>query len=436
MPLSDVPDSGGPLAEEEAEDLLRCICFKTGPPRTVGVELEWFVHDLHIPQLPVTPDRLRTAFGALRALPLKSALTVEPGGQLELSSPPAASLMDCVTTVSADLATVRAVLGTLDLTLTGSGTDPWSPPRDRLLREPRYDAMERYLDRTGPAGRAMMRDSASVQVCLDAGHEEPGPLGFERRWRLAHLLGPVLVAAFANSPTLHGEPSGLRSARQGLWADLDPVRGTAPDTGREPRATWAAHALDTPVMCVRGGDGPWTVPEALTLREWLRSGEPRPATRADLDYHLTTLFPPVRPRGHLELRMIDAQPGEDGWIVPLAVTAALFDDPEAAGAAYRVVEPLAALSAGADAAPPRDALWRGAARDGLTDPVLHEAADACFALALEALPRRGATTAVLDAVAAFREHHVVPGRCPADDRLTPATVTVTGAGTPGKDLRT
>ena len=60
--------------------------------------------------------------------------------------------------------------------------------------------MEAYLDRTGPAGRAMMCTSASVQVCLDAGHEEPGPLGYGRRWRLAHLLGAVLVAAFANSP--------------------------------------------------------------------------------------------------------------------------------------------------------------------------------------------------------------------------------------------
>ncbi|OKJ94511.1 glutamate--cysteine ligase [Streptomyces sp. CB03234] len=436
MPLSDMPDSGGPLAEDEAEDLLRCICFKTGPPRTVGVELEWFVHDLHIPQLPVTPDRLRTAFDGLRSLPLTSALTFEPGGQLELSSPPAASLMECVTTVSADLAAVRTALGALGLTLTGAGTDPWYPPRDRLLSAPRYDAMERYLDRTGPAGRAMMRDSASVQVCLDAGHEEPGPLGFERRWRLAHLLGPVLVAAFANSPTLHGKPSGLRSTRQGLWADLDPVRGVAPDIGREPRAAWAAHVLDAPVMCVRGGDGPWAVPEALTLREWLRYGEPRPATRADLDYHLTTLFPPVRPRGHLELRMIDAQPGEDGWIVPLAVTAALFDDPEAAEAAYRVVGPLAASAT--SAAPPRDALWRGASRDGLTAPALHEAAVACFALALEALPRRGATTAVLDAVAAFHERHVVRGRCPADDQFTPETVTetATGTGTPGKDSRT
>ncbi|MDN3295842.1 ergothioneine biosynthesis glutamate--cysteine ligase EgtA [Streptomyces ficellus] len=433
MPLCDAPESGGPLAEDEAEDLLRCICFKTGPPRTVGVELEWFVHDLHLPHLHVPPDRLRTVFDGLRALPLKSALTFEPGGQLELSSPPAASLMECVATVSADLTAVRTALAASGLTLTGSGTDPWHPPRDLLLREPRYEAMERYLDRTGPAGRAMMRDSASVQVCVDAGHEEPGPLGFERRWRLAHLLGPVLVAAFANSPTLHGRPSGLRSARQGLWAELDPVRGMAPDTGREPRSAWAAHVLDAPVMCVRDGDGPWAVPEALTLRDWLRYGLPRTATRADLDYHLTTLFPPVRPRGHLELRMIDAQPGEDGWIVPLAVTAALFDDPEAAGAAYDVVERLAG-SAGDGAAPPRAALWRSAARDGLAAPALRAAAVACFALALEALPRMGATAAVRDAVAAFNERHVVRGRCPADDRLTPVSVTV--SGTPGKDIRT
>ncbi|GAA4938661.1 hypothetical protein GCM10023238_00440 [Streptomyces heliomycini] len=72
----------------------------------------------------------------------------------------------------------------------------------------------------------------------------------------------------------------------------------------------------------------------LTFRKW--SGpHARPPTRDDLDYHVTTLFPPVRPRGHLELRMIDAHARDDGWIVPLAVVAALFDDPEAAETAYR-----------------------------------------------------------------------------------------------------
>ncbi|MEE1754549.1 ergothioneine biosynthesis glutamate--cysteine ligase EgtA [Streptomyces sp. SP18CS02] len=429
MPPYDFPQGGTPLTEDEAEDLLRCICFKTGPPRAVGVELEWFVHDLHLPRLPVPGDRLRKAFDGIRSLPLSSALTFEPGGQLELSSQPAATLTECITAVSADLTAVRTALGASGLTLNGFGLDPWHSPRDRLLREPRYDAMESYLDRSGPAGRAMMRDSASVQVCLDAGYEQPGPLGFEQRWRLAHLLGPVLVAAFANSPCLHGTCTGQRSTRQSLWADLDPVRGLAPPIDREPRSAWAAHVLDAPVMCVRTrGDGPWPVPEGLSFRSWLREGKPRAATRGDLDYHVSTLFPPVRPRGHLELRMIDAQAGEDGWIVPLAVTTALFDDPEAAEAVYRVVEPLARSAAPLE--PPRDTVWRTAARDGLTDPALRAAAVACFELALEALPRIGAETAVQDAVAAFNDRFVVRGRCPADELFAPVS------GVSGKDIPT
>ncbi|WP_175409886.1 ergothioneine biosynthesis glutamate--cysteine ligase EgtA, partial [Streptomyces sp. TRM64462] len=417
MPSSDFRDGGPPLSLDEAEDLLRCICFKTGPPRSVGVELEWFVHDLHRPRLPVPRDRLTTAFGALRALDLRSSLTFEPGGQLELSSPPAGSLAECVATVSADLAAVRAALAALGLTLTGSGTDPWLTARERLLREPRYDAMEAYLDRWGPAGRAMMRDSASVQVCLDSGYEEPGPLGFERRWRLAHLLGPVLVASFANSPGLHGRPTGLRSTRQSLWAALDPVRGTAPPVGREPRSAWAAHVLDAPVMCVRAADGPWAVPDGLTFRDWLRDGSPagRAPTRADLDYHLTTLFPPVRPRGsHIELRMLDAQSGDDGWIVPLAVVSALFDDPEAADAAYRALAPLAETAG--PLPPPGDAHWRAAVRDGPDSPVLHRAAVVCFGLAIDALERSGAPAAVRDAVGAFHERFVLRRRCPADEQ--------------------
>jgi glutamate--cysteine ligase len=128
---------------------------------------------------------------------------------------------------------------------------------------------------------------------------------------------------------------------------------------------------------------------------------------------MTTLFPPVRPRGHLELRMIDAQPGEDGWIVPLAVTAALFDDPDAAEVAYRTVKPLAERAGPAPA--PRNPLWQDAARFGLADPELREAAAVCFAAAYEALPRLGATTEVLDAVAEFTDRYVARGRCPADD---------------------
>ncbi|HLL37750.1 MAG TPA: ergothioneine biosynthesis glutamate--cysteine ligase EgtA, partial [Streptomyces sp.] len=388
---SDCTQTRAAVTEAEVEALVRGICFKTGPPRSVGVELEWLVHELRQPQLPVTPERLDAAYAALRATPLASALTVEPGGQLELSSPPAASLMECVRTVSADLDAVRAVLRERGLALVGLGHDPWHAP-SRFLREPRYDAMETSLDRTGPAGRAMMCASASVQVCLDAGYEEPGPLGHVRRWWLAHQLGAVLVAAFANSPMAGRRPTGWVSTRQLRWAQIGAGRAGAPILDADPRGAWARRVLDAPVMCVRREGGPWDVPDGLTFREWTRSGAPRPPTGDDLDYHLTTLFPPVRPRGHLELRMIDAQPGEDGWIVPVAVTTALFDDPEAAETAYRTVKPLAERALGRPA--PHNPLWYAAARDGLADPELREAAEVCFAAALDALPRLGASPGV------------------------------------------
>ncbi|MGH4030149.1 ergothioneine biosynthesis glutamate--cysteine ligase EgtA [Actinomycetota bacterium Odt1-20B] len=435
-----------PVTEAEVEALVHGICFKTGPPRTTGVELEWLVHDPRLPHLPVPSARRETAYAALRALPLHhSALTVEPGGQLELSSLPAASLMDCVRGMAADMAAVRAALRAHELTLTGLGADPWRPPV-RVLRRPRYDAMERCFDRTGPEGRRMMCSTASVQICLDAGYEEPGPLGYGRRWRLAHLLGPVLVAAFANSPFQDGRPTGWRSTRQAVWAGIAADRAGAPSLDEEPRAAWTRHALDAEVMCVRdpresadgspgaaaGASPPWLVPEGLSFRAWTRSGLPRPPTRADLDYHLTTLFPPVRPRGHLELRMVDAQPGDDGWVVPLAVTSALFDDAQAAETAYRTVKPLAERAGSGPA--PANALWRSAAREGLTDPELHEAALACFAAALDALPRIGAAPDVVEAVAAFMDRHVARGRCPADDLLDRLTHR---SGTPasGKEAR-
>ncbi|MFF1510929.1 ergothioneine biosynthesis glutamate--cysteine ligase EgtA [Streptomyces sp. NPDC058326] len=413
MSSSGIPRGGPPLTEREAEDLLRCICFKTGPPRTVGVELEWLVHELRDPRIPVRPPRLAAAIDTVRSLPLVSSLTFEPGGQLELSSRPAGSLMECLDSLAADLRAVRSALGSLGLTLSGYGVDPWHAPRGRVLHEPRYDAMEAVLDRTGPAGRAMMCESASVQICLDAGVEEPGPLGYHRRWRLAHLVGAVLVAAFANSPLHGGRRTGWRSTRQALWTDLDPRRALAPPADGEPRAEWAAHVLDTPVMCVRTDEGPWALPEGLTFRDWLRTGLPRPAGADDLRYHMTTLFPPVRPRGHLELRMVDAQPGRDGWMVPVAVTTAVFDDPEAAETVYRAVKPLAERAG--DGPAPRNPLWLAAARDGLADPELHAAARAVFAAALEALPRLGAGEELRRSVAVFHERYVIPGSCPADD---------------------
>lgn len=271
-PRPPAPPTTAPLTETQAEELIHGICFKTGPPRLIGAELEWLVMDAERPEQPLSAERLRAAHAAARALSLNSRLTVEPGGQLELSSAPAASLSGCVDGLQADLTAVRGALLARGLVLRGLGRDPRRPYR-RLLNSPRYDAMEAYFDRTGPAGRVMMCASASVQVCVDAGYEEPGVLGHGRRWRLAHLLGAVLVAAFANSPAHEGPYAGWCCARQGVWGDIDSRRALAPPLDVEPRAGWTRQALDTEVMCVRSYEGEaWEMPRGTTFRDWLRMG--------------------------------------------------------------------------------------------------------------------------------------------------------------------
>jgi ergothioneine biosynthesis glutamate--cysteine ligase EgtA len=405
-----------PLTETDAEEHIRGICFKTGPPGAVGVELEWLVRDRDDPASAVAPYRLAAALAtlstadgdvyrgqALQTVLSKARITVEPGGQLELSSAPAGNLGALVDATLDDLATLRAAAGGSGLELCGYGLDPLRLP-DRVLDLPRYQAMERFFDRTGPWGRQMMRATASVQVCLDAGHEGAGRDGYQARWRLLHAIGPVLVAAFANSAVRDGKPTGWRSSRQQVWSHLDPSRTRSPDRENDPRDAWARYALDAKVMCVPAeGTRDWTAPDGLTFRDWIRYQRPRPPSSQDLDYHLTTLWPPVRPHGHLELRMIDAQP-DDGWIVPTAVVTALAEDPIAADAASDAVEPV------------KDS-WIAAARYGPADPAIGRASRACFDAARQALARLGAPEPVRDAVDDFTERYVHRNRCPADDQL-------------------
>src|SRR5579875_2239026 len=194
--------AGTPLSEEDAEAHVHGICFKTGPPGQVGVELEWLVSDQRDPAARVAADRVMQAVAGLTtgnppaALPGGGTLSTEPGGQLELSSAPAPSLGGCVAAAGADLTTLREATQAAGLQLSGHGLDPLRPPQ-RVLDLPRYAAMEEFFDRRGPEGRVMMCNTASVQVCVDAGQEGPGESGYRSRWRLVHAIGPVLVAAFA-----------------------------------------------------------------------------------------------------------------------------------------------------------------------------------------------------------------------------------------------
>lgn len=414
------------LREDEAEAHVRGVCFKTGPPARTGVELEWLVHDRSDPRSLISVDRLDAALAPVEqpgGLPHGSRLTREPGGQVELSSRPADTLAACVDNMAADAAALRRATDAAGLVLVGRGLDPFRDP-PRVLDHPRYRAMESFFDQDGPWGRTMMRRTAALQVNLDAGDDSDGPAGYRFRWELAHRIGPVLVAAFANSPLQGGTPTGWLSTRQKVWNRMDPGRTHQPRHHEDPRTAWARYALDARLLCVREGPtdssgtwngtaSDWSAPRGLTFRGWLR-GAPgvRPPTVDDLDYHLSTLFPPVRPRGWLEMRMTDAQDGDD-WIVPTVLTATLLDDPVAAGAAYAATAPLCP-----DGEPlPSDEVWQRAARLGPTDPVIGAAVRACFTATAEALERSCAPAALRQAVASFAERYPERGRCPAHDLL-------------------
>jgi glutamate--cysteine ligase len=129
------------------------------------------------------------------------------------------------------------------------------------------------------------------------------------------------------------------------------------------------------VVCVRRPDGRWEPPPGVTLADWADGRLPVPLTVGDLDYHLSTLFPPVRPRGYLEVRYLDTQPGAD-WVVPFAIFTALFGDPATTEAALEIAAPVAGR-------------WIPAYRLGLRDPALRRSAGALAGLAAGRLAATG-----------------------------------------------
>lgn len=379
-----------------AEDVRRYLTENAFIPATerVGAEIEWLTFDPSDPSGPVPFDRVQAAAAAAT---LRSRVTFEPGGQIELSTPPEHGLTPCIATLAADMAALRSALAGRRAGIAGIGLDPVRGHR-RVLRTPRYAAMERYFDEGGPAGRRMMCRTAAVQVNVDAGPEPAA------RWRLAHQIGPVLAAAFANSPLLEGRRTPWRSARLATWWAMDRTRTSPVPHDGDPIDAWTRYVLEANVMLIRTGDDRYEpVMETLPFERWIERGHALGyPTIDDLTYHLTTLFPPIRPRGWLELRMIDAQ-ADPWWRAAIAVPVALLYDRDAAGAAL-------------DVAPDGD-LWVEAFSEGPSHPALREPVEACFDAALGALPRLGADPETIAAVARFAARYAFRGRCPADDLI-------------------
>jgi glutamate--cysteine ligase len=381
------------------------VCFKHGPPARIGLELEWLLHDPDDPDRYPDPEVLRQVLGShaprtldpnspAEQLPQNGLVTVEPGGQIEISSAPAASVAALVAAMTADVAYLSKLLEPSGFGLSDVAADPRRRPR-RMLHTPRYNAMADRFDEIGPAGLVMMCSTAATQVCVDLGTSEQAPA----RWRAAHQVGPTLLGAFANSPRTAGDLANVASTRMSSWWLLDPVR-TAPPASLE-FGGYVERAMDTPVLARCSGEQNWRVDPPLTLREWLASG--RPLTTADVDLHLSMLFPPVRPQGYLELRYLDAQPAWQ-WIVPLALLAALFADEDA----VRLVNECTA--SGADR-------WRQATEIGLADPVLRSIAGELWSIAEPRLASLGLDDDTTTQVCRVARRRLVDGISPGADQL-------------------
>jgi glutamate--cysteine ligase len=396
-----------PLSLSAAEAYVASTCFKTGPPRQIGIELEFVVAQDHDWSAPLDFHQVHHLLQSLPPLPAGGTLSREPGGQVELSTQVAPDLPSVLAAATTDVAALRGAFAAHRLVLAGVGLDPHRQPV-RVLDQPRYAAMERHLDRWGTGGRTMMCSTAAVQTTVEAAHVGRfGDGGLAARWTLLHAIAPALIAAFANSPYSGGKPSSWKSGRQAAWRSIDPSRTRAAQNARaaaDPRETYARFALDAQVMLVRRAGRDWSVAHAFSFRDWIlgRAGDLAPPTVDDLAYHLTTLFPPVRARGPLELRCIDAQQG-DHWRVPPAVVSALLDDPAAGDKAREAVEPVVDH-------------WEKAARDAVGDPDLQAAATACLLAAADGLRRQGNPDLARE-VDDFTETYTWRGRCPADDLL-------------------
>lgn len=389
-------DTGRTLSghDEAAEHIAR-QSFADAHAGAVGLELESHTVDLTAPHRRVAWSRLREVADSVPDLPGSSAITFEPGGAVELSGPPHAEVWSAIASMRADHEILTSTYRDAGIALASLGTDPLRAP-ERVNPGARYVAMASHFGAAGYGEIAlqMMTCTASLQVNVQSGT----PRQWRDRFALAQHLGPTMAALSASSPMLAGRRTGWQNTRQWIWDNLDPRRCAPVQIGADPVESWASYALRAPVMLVRNKDGADAVVTHVPFESWVDGTVPlagRPPTTDDLDYHLTTLFPPVRPRRWLELRYLDAAP--DWWWPALAFTAvAALDHPQVSDAAAEAVEPVG------------DA-WVAAARIGLADPALHVAGHRLVSAACAvAPPELAADMEVL-------LERVEQGRCPADD---------------------
>ena len=288
-----------------------------------------------------------------------AAITLEPGGQLELSGEPLATLHETCDEVHCHLDQVKAVAAELGVAFLGLGFQPkWPLEAIPVMPKVRYRIMRRYMPTKGKLGLDMMFRTSTVQVNLDYLSEAD----MVRKFRVGLALQPVAVALFANSPFTDGKPNGYQSYRSHVWVDTDPDRcGDLPWVFEDGMGfeRYVDYALDVPMYVVHR-DGAAIDAAGQSFRDFLEARLPalpgEPPTMVDWEEHLTTIFPEVRLKRFLEMRGADGGPWRRLCALPALWVGLLYDD-QVLDAAWDLVKDWSAEErAGLRHAVPRGAL--------------------------------------------------------------------------------
>jgi glutamate--cysteine ligase len=346
------------------------------------------------------------------------AISLEPGGQFELSGAPLETIHQTASELTAHLAQVKEIARPLGIGFLGLGMTPtWRRDEIPMMPKGRYRIMTAYMPKVGTLGLDMMYRTCTVQTNLDFSSEAD----MVKKLRVSLALQPVGTALFANSPFTEGKPNGFLSFRSEIWRDTDNQRAGMLPWAFEPGMgfeRWVDYALDVPMYFVKRGDKYIDV-AGQSFRDLMAGRLPglpgEPATLSDWANHVSTIFPEVRLKRYLEMRGSDAGHWRRLPALPAFWAGLLYDD-ACLDAAWDLVKDWTAE----ERQKLRDDVTKLGFRATIRGCSLLDLSRQCLAMAHEGLRRRGR----LDAEGRDEGRHLEPidefvdrGRTPAEELL-------------------
>jgi glutamate--cysteine ligase len=318
----------------------------------------------------------------------QGAISLEPGGQFELSGAPLETIHQTCREGNAHLAQLREIAEPLGIRFLGLGGSPkWTLADTPRMPKSRYDIMRAYMPKVGGHGLDMMHRTCTIQVNLDFSSEDD----MRRKMQVGLKLQPLATALFANSPFTEGRPNGMQSWRGEIWRDTDNQRSGTPELFLAPDfgfATYVEWALDAPMyFLIRHGR--YHDCTHITFWQFLdgalgNSVPDAEPTMGDWTNHLSTLFPDVRLKRFLEMRGADGGPWRRICALPAFWVGLLYDD-----AALDEAEALTADWSYADVIAMRDTVPVKALATPFRDGTLREVARNVLAISRKGLKNRG-----------------------------------------------